>query len=352
MNILSRVVVCMASDCGLCVSSQAQTDIFSYIISESGKNVATSESGSREWLGALTEIATQPGAESTSGDEGVLGALGAVADPFGIGSSLSYVGEQGADGNSVVSPINSLNYVSLAFSAGGFYQNGFVGQPSAEFYSGVNRHPGFQGSLYTPEWGRITSEFGYRAKYGRLHKGIDIAMEQGDTVRSALAGYIERVGYERNGYGHYVVVRHDNGMETRYAHLTLSLVGKGDKVAAGQPIALSGNTGRSTGPHLHFETRYMGTALDPRTVFDFSSGFAKGYRNMVAEKAKEKQRVIATGFNGARMSLEDKKTYIVRPGDTVAEIAERAGITTLRLCQLNFITEETQLKSGTMLKLR
>ncbi len=73
---------------------------------------------------------------------------------------------------------------------------------------------------------------------------------------------------------------------------------------------------------------------------------------MVAEKAKEKQRVIATGFNGARMSLEDKKTYIVRPGDTVAEIAERAGITTLRLCQLNFITEETQLKSGTMLKLR
>ena len=107
----------MASVCGLCVSSQARTDIFSYIISESGKNVATSESGSREWLGALTEIATQPGAESTSGDEGVLGALGAVADPFGIGSSLSYVGEQGADGNSVVSPINSLNYVSLAFSA-------------------------------------------------------------------------------------------------------------------------------------------------------------------------------------------------------------------------------------------
>lgn len=94
-------------------------------------------------------------------------------------------------------------------------------------------------------------------------------MEIGDTVRVALPGIVDKVSYEAHGYGHYVEVVHDNGIVTCYAHLSSSLVKAGDKVDASQPIALSGNTGNSTGPHLHFETRYNGTAINPMTVFNF-----------------------------------------------------------------------------------
>lgn len=115
----------------------------------------------------------------------------------------------------------------------------------------------------SPEWGRITSGFGYRAKFGRMHKGIDIAMNVGDTVKVPLAGFVKRTGYEPRGYGHYVVVGHPDGMETRYAHLSRVFVMCGDRLEAGDAMGLAGNTGNSTGPHLHFETRLDGNAVNP-----------------------------------------------------------------------------------------
>lgn len=116
--------------------------------------------------------------------------------------------------------------------------------------------------------GTVTSGFGWRERFGRHHWGIDIAMNVGDTVRTPMNGTVDRIGYEARGYGHYLVIVHDDGMETRYAHLSTTLVPAGVRVKAGQPVAVSGNTGNSTGPHLHFESRVFGIPVDPETLFN------------------------------------------------------------------------------------
>lgn len=115
----------------------------------------------------------------------------------------------------------------------------------------------------------VTSHFGYRPAYKRYHKGVDLKVYIGDTVRSAFDGVVRIVRYEPNGYGKYVVIRHYNGLETVYGHLSKHLVHVNDSVKAGDPIGLGGNTGRSTGSHLHFETRLLGEAINPELLFDF-----------------------------------------------------------------------------------
>lgn len=115
----------------------------------------------------------------------------------------------------------------------------------------------------------VTSNFGYRPSFGRMHKGLDIKVYIGDTIVSAFDGKVRIVNYEAKGYGNYVVVRHSNGLETIYGHLSKHLCKVGDLVRAGQPIGLGGNTGRSTGSHLHFETRILGEAINPALMFDF-----------------------------------------------------------------------------------
>lgn len=205
----------------------------------------------------------------------------------------------------------------------------------------------YMGALAYPGWSQITSGFGYRPSFGRMHKGLDIAMEVGDTVRSALPGVVKSVNYEARGYGHYVVISHDNGVETRYAHLSRPLVSAGQRVSAGESIALSGNSGNSTGPHLHFETRVEGIAVDPRNVFDFNDGkklrgssYANGMRN------------VGQGDDNISGSVRNRGTYVVRQGDTVKKVAAKAGISVVRLCQLNLIGENEALQPGRMLKLR
>lgn len=104
----------------------------------------------------------------------------------------------------------------------------------------------------------VTSNFGYRASFGRQHKGMDIKVYIGDSIRSAFSGRVRIVRYEGGGYGKYIVIRHNNGLETIYGHLSKQLVTEGEEVRAGDVIGLGGNTGRSTGSHLHFETRLCG----------------------------------------------------------------------------------------------
>lgn len=113
----------------------------------------------------------------------------------------------------------------------------------------------------------ITSKFGPR--WGRRHNGLDIKVYTGDTIVSAFDGLVRKVSYESNGYGCFVVIRHHNGLETLYAHLSKHLVRPNQVVKAGDPIGLGGSTGRSTGSHLHFETRFCGIALNPASLFDF-----------------------------------------------------------------------------------
>ena len=118
----------------------------------------------------------------------------------------------------------------------------------------------------------VTSHFGYRKQFGRMHYGVDLKSSVGDTIYAAFTGKVRLTKFDRNGYGFYVVVRHDNGLETVYGHLSKFLVKPNQVVKAGTPIALGGNTGRSTGPHLHFETRFMGIAINPEKIFDFVNG--------------------------------------------------------------------------------
>ncbi len=124
----------------------------------------------------------------------------------------------------------------------------------------------------TPCPGHKTSDYGYRARFRRNHYGVDLKLQVGDTVRAAFSGKIRLTKYERRGYGYYVVMRHPNGMETVYGHLSRFLVKPNQVVKAGDPIALGGNTGRSTGAHLHFETRYMGIPINPNAIIDFDNG--------------------------------------------------------------------------------
>ena len=110
----------------------------------------------------------------------------------------------------------------------------------------------------------ITSNFGSR--WGRQHKGIDVKVYIGDTIRAAFSGKVRIVRYEGGGYGKYIVIRHNNGLETIYGHLSKQLVSENQEVRVGEPIGLGGNTGRSTGSHLHFETRLCGVALVSRML--------------------------------------------------------------------------------------
>ena len=158
--------------------------------------------------------------------------------------------------------------------------------------------------FHVPVPGRLSSPYGWRARFGRMHKGVDLTLNVGDTVRAAFSGKVRLTKYNAGGYGYYVVVRHDNGMETVYGHLSRFLVKPNQRVKAGEAIALGGNTGRSTGPHLHFETRYMGIPINPEAIIDFANKTThKEY--YVFEKASA-ERAVSAGSRGSKAKTSAK----------------------------------------------
>lgn len=169
-----------------------------------------------------------------------------------------------------LSSLKVLQFLTEVYDDATFYESGYWGpedilNPTVP-YSGPLPAVDPEG-FCMPVEGVITSKFGYRPVFKRVHSGIDIALETGDTVRAALPGIVSRVGFQTGGYGIFVIIAHSGGLETRYAHLECSLVVPGKPVKAGEGIALGGSTGNSTGPHLHFETRYTGSPVDPTVVF-------------------------------------------------------------------------------------
>ena len=116
----------------------------------------------------------------------------------------------------------------------------------------------------------LNSPYGIRKH--RLHRGVDLHLHIGDSVVAAYPGKVVVSKYNRRGYGNYIMVEHANGTRTLYAHLQKRLVDVGATVEGGQLIGKGGNTGRSSGPHLHFEIRYGEVNIDPATVFDFEKG--------------------------------------------------------------------------------
>lgn len=214
----------------------------------------------------------------------------------------------------------------------------------------------------------ITSNFGSR--WGRMHKGLDIKVYIGDTIRAAFSGKIRIVNYEARGYGNYVVIRHYNGLETIYGHMSKSLVEENQTVKAGEPIGLGGNTGRSTGSHLHFETRLCGVALNPALMFDFKNQDVTGDVYMFRRNSYEKESELANRQRGknADESIEDvadnnvRKTtakasdrsevlyHKVQKGETLNSIARKRNVTIDQLCRLNHITKSMRIRPGQILR--
>ena len=208
-----------------------------------------------------------------------------------------------------------------------------------------------------PHNGYITSNYGWRRR--RMHRGIDIKVQTGDTIRAAFDGKIRLTKYERRGYGYYVIIRHDNGLETIYGHLSKFLVKPDQEVVAGEPIALGGNTGRSTGSHLHFETRYLGMDINPNAIFDFNNKTIKVNQfsfspKLLASKGPSAIHVNGTkyGYNNGKSGGSGTATYRVRKGDTLSRIAQRNATTVNRLCNLNGIKKTSTLRPGQVLRLR
>lgn len=178
-----------------------------------------------------------------------------------------------------------------------------------------------------------TSPFGLRRS--RWHYGTDLRLSIGDTVRSVFDGIVRMAQYDRYGYGHYVLVRHYNGLETLYGHLSKRKVSVGQEVRAGELIGLGGNTGRSTGPHLHFEVRYQGNAIEPTTMFDFEN-------DSLLDATFEINPATFSYLTEARKM----RYHRVRSGDTLSHIAMWYGVPVRTLCRLNGISRKTILRIG------
>ncbi len=220
----------------------------------------------------------------------------------------------------------------------------------------------------------VTSKFGYRPRFRRQHNGLDIKVYVGDTIYAAFDGKIRVVKYERGGYGNYIVIRHNNGLETIYGHLSKWLVDVNEEVRSGQPIGLGGNTGRSFGSHLHFETRLLGVAINPEFMFDFPNQDVTGdfyvyhgsgpvSSNDDVEYAYEESSdmpgtagmaapaTVSTASNTTPKASSSSVLYHkVRKGDTLYRIANENGITIDKLCQLNGLSKRTTLRPGQVLR--
>lgn len=211
------------------------------------------------------------------------------------------------------------------------------------------------GGFSLPYKGGLTSLFGWR-KY-RPHYGTDIDLETGDQVVSAFDGMV-RVAKYYHGYGNCVIVRHKNGLETVYAHLSKILVESGQTVTAGSLVGLGGNTGHSYGSHLHFEIRYLGQALDTQDFIDFEKGELKSncftlrkcdVENKYDLRALHNRHRHDVGYarsNYKKGALKGGRIHKVRAGDNLGRIAKKYGTTVKALCRKNGIKPTTKLQVG------
>jgi murein DD-endopeptidase MepM/ murein hydrolase activator NlpD len=216
----------------------------------------------------------------------------------------------------------------------------------------------------------VTSNFG--ARWGRQHKGLDIKVYIGDTIRAAFDGKVRVVRYEGRGYGKYIVIRHNNGLETIYGHLSKQLVSENEEVRAGDVIGLGGNTGRSTGSHLHFETRLCGVALNPALFFDFRNQDVTGdfynfdlanYERESAEATRVRGKIGNGGYtrdmiygevgqsaNRGSSTSGELLYHKVKPGETLISIAKKRGVSVEQIVRLSNLGKNPQIHVGQILR--
>ncbi len=223
----------------------------------------------------------------------------------------------------------------------------------------------------------VCSPYGIRS--GRMHTGMDIKQKLGDSIVAAWDGIVRMASKNYYAYGGTVVIRHSNGLETLYAHLSNINVKENQHVKAGELIGLAGRTGRATTEHLHFETRFLYEHFDPRTIIDFTT-FSLNADTLYVNKGKfsntsphihdlrdneqtPETKLIADNTSGEEnqslqdiIVIEEKKQihtdiYIVKKGDTLYAIAKKNNVNIKDLCQINNITQESILRIGQKLKL-
>ncbi|NDF60102.1 MAG: LysM peptidoglycan-binding domain-containing protein [Crocinitomicaceae bacterium] len=225
------------------------------------------------------------------------------------------------------------------------------------------------GQFVIPHSGYMTSKFGPR--WGRSHQGVDIGLKTGEMVRSAWNGRVRYAKFNEGGYGNLVVVRHYNGFETYYAHLSKLLVSPNQEVKAGDVIGLGGNTGHSFGAHLHFEVRFFDVAINPEHIIDFASRNIRDENVMVHKNIFQVK--LPGGYKKSSVKEEEhdhdhefpkkeiptksvikeyKRYYSVRSGDNLSKIADRNRTTVEKLCQLNGLKASRVLEVGTSIRVK
>ena len=221
-----------------------------------------------------------------------------------------------------------------------------------------------------PVKGVVTSHYGYRS--GRYHNGIDLALKIGDTVYAAFSGKIRYAKYNDGGFGNLVIIRHNNGLETFYAHLSKHLVVPNQDVKFGEPIGLGGNTGRSFGPHLHFEVRFYDGSINPEEIIDFTSKKLKKenlfvHKGLFVPGAKPSEfyednssinpsdDVISSESEVTpvvKVESVQKKYYTIKSGDTLTKIAAKYKTTVSKLCQLNGLKPSSKIQVGKSIRIK
>jgi len=193
--------------------------------------------------------------------------------------------------------------------------------------------------------GYVTSKFGMR-RY-RFHYGVDLKVQVGDSIRCPWDGMVRIVGYDPRGYGHFIVIRHDNGLETVYGHLSQPLYDENERILAGEVLGLGGNTGRSTGSHLHWELRMLGNAFNPEKLVNFETG------QLLCTDTTYLLTKKGTYSHHAEMkAMAQAQYHKVRSGDTLSGIAKKYHTKVSTLCKLNRIKETSILQIGQRIRVR
>ena len=215
-------------------------------------------------------------------------------------------------------------------------------------------------SYHYPFKGRVTSKYGPRRR--GIHQGTDIDLETGDPIYATFDGRVRHTTYVARGYGHLIIIRHDNGLETFYAHLSEVNVKPGDWVTAGQVIGKGGNTGRSTGSHLHYEMRYKGHSFDPERLINFTTGdlrretflLKRTYFSPYSRFTQDFDEEIQSDEEDKKIAAEAAaiKYHIVKKGDTLGRIAINNHTTVTKLCQLNGLKKTSTLRIGQRIRVR
>ncbi len=200
----------------------------------------------------------------------------------------------------------------------------------------------------------VTSTFKYRSWQRRWHKGTDVDLITGDSVFAVFDGVVRISSYNPGGYGHYVLIRHYNGLETVYGHFSKRYVCPGQPVKAGDLIGLGGNTGGSRGSHLHFETRFRGVAFDSEFIFDYKNQKIKSHEITIYPKFFAYLGVGRSSpvSSSAKYSSGSKVYHRIRSGDTLGAIARRYRTYVSTICMLNGIRSSTILRIGKVLRVK